>query len=73
MLNALCILYTLTIVNNFKHFILPSLGVGVVQELASGAENLSYSFVTSYLVTLLHNEQLSISLPGLHISRTVHF
>jgi hypothetical protein len=73
MLNALCMLYTLTIGNNFKNFILPWLGVAVVQELASGAENLSYSFVTSYLVILLHNEQLFISLPGLHISRIVHF
>jgi hypothetical protein len=68
MLNALCILYTLTFVNNFKNFILPSFRVGVVQEFASGAENLSYSFDTSYLVILLHNEQLFNSLPGLHIS-----
>lgn len=46
MLNTLCMLYTSTIVNNFKNFILPWLSVDVVQELASGAENLSYSFVT---------------------------
>jgi hypothetical protein len=66
-------LYALTIANHFKNFILPWLGVGVVQELASGAENLSYSFVTRYLVILLHNDQLFISLPCLHISRTAHF
>jgi len=43
-------LHISTIVNNFKNFILLWVGVGVVQELVSGAENLSYSFVTSYLV-----------------------
>jgi len=36
-------LHTSTVVNNFQNFIFPLLGVGVVQELASGAENLSYS------------------------------
>jgi hypothetical protein len=42
--------YTSTIVNYFKNCILPCLDVGVIQELASGAENPSYSFVTRYSV-----------------------
>jgi len=41
-------LHISTIVNNFKNFIFPLLGVGVVQELVSGVENLSYSL---FLVT----------------------
>jgi len=44
MLNTLCLLHIPTIVNNFNKFILSWLSVGVAQELASDAENLSYNF-----------------------------